>query len=633
MNYKQHLKKKSSFLNKRGEYDRFLFKNRSTDNTVKSQAERVLELPPQLGQYHYDVQQGVQTASQGRSRVRIVILATCCALSLMWWLSTNSRAYYEDLPNILSSGGTPADALRGLGLSEGESLDALPTPDSFVELLESPSERFSDVDPELDIETDTALLDPINGVLLDDNAEAEFSPWLNVSVGSGDTLSTIFERHALNKTQLYQLLASGEYSKRLERLRPDQTLRIKRDEEGNLEDIILVLDFEQELHIFRKDGQFEQEIRQREIDNRLVYVHGCVESSLYIDGQAAGLMNHQVLELKNIFRNDFGLRNLQKGDHFSVVFQEYTFEGEKETGDILAAEFVHDGKTYQAVRLTDNNGQRAEYYNPTKQGQEAFGKLTGQLNNKCEVRQSALANEAAPVTLGKTKLAWQADPDSKQSVFVNTDDETETDLLSWIQPDIDKPKQPKPEPVVIVAEKPKAPKKSNNNRAATNTKNTEKKRTAKADPNRGNRQTQPKLVSRPAREWSPVDPLPSDRASIVLASAHSLLGTPYKYGGTSPSTGFDCSGFVLYNMRKAGVKVPRTAREQFARTTPVSRANLKPGDLVFFRVRHRYVDHVGIYIGNDEFIHAESSRKPVTITSLSNPFYRKYFVGGGRSGG
>lgn len=655
MNYKQHLKKKTSFLNKQGEYDRFLFKNRSTDETVKSQAERVLQLPPQLGQYQYDVQQGLQIqTSRGRSRTRIIILATCCALSLMWWLSTSSRASYEDLPNILlSTNSTPSDMLRALGLTDESNFDAFPTSDNFVQLLEDPRQRFSDLDPDMDVETETALLDPINGVLLESENTEEFSPWLDVSVSNGDTLSTIFERFDLNKAQLYQLLTSSEYSKRLERLRPDQTLRIKRDESGNLEDLVLVLDFEQELHISRKNDQFVQEIRKREIDNRLVYVHGCVENSLYIDGQNAGLMGHQVLELKNIFRNNFSLRNLQKGDHFTVVFQQYIFEGEKETGDILAAEFVHEGKAYHAVRLTDNNGQRAEYYKPTKQGQEAFAKLTGQLNDACQVRQSALANEAAPVTLGKTKLAWQADTDNPQSVFINDDDES--NLLSWIQPDIDKPKHPKPEPVIIVAEKPKATKKPTNTRASTNTnsnkptetrastntnnnKPTEKPRTANratesnpTNPNRGNRQTQPKLTARPSRQWSPISPLSNDRANIVLASAHSLLGTPYKYGGTTP-TGFDCSGFVLYNMRQAGIQMPRTAREQFARTSPVSRSNLKVGDLVFFRVRHRYVDHVGIYVGNDEFIHAESSRKPVNITSLNHPFYSKYFVGGGRHG-
>jgi cell wall-associated NlpC family hydrolase len=155
--------------------------------------------------------------------------------------------------------------------------------------------------------------------------------------------------------------------------------------------------------------------------------------------------------------------------------------------------------------------------------------------------------------------------------------------------------------------------------------------TANAGTRTQNRQTQPKLTAKStAPQWSPVE-IPNDsRARVVLASARSLLGTRYRYGGTSPATGFDCSGFVYYNMSKAGVKVPRTAREQYARAKPVSRKELRPGDLVFFRVRHSYIDHVGIYIGNNEFIHAESSRKPVTITSLDNSYYRRYFVGGGR---
>jgi len=123
------------------------------------------------------------------------------------------------------------------------------------------------------------------------------------------------------------------------------------------------------------------------------------------------------------------------------------------------------------------------------------------------------------------------------------------------------------------------------------------------------------------------------RVHKVLASAKDLIGSPYLWGGTTPS-GFDCSGFVVYNLNRVGVQVPRTAHQQFnhTRTRPVSRKNLRPGDLVFFydpENRSR-IGHVGIYVGNDQFIHSVKTGIPVKITSMNRAYYRKRFVRGGR---
>lgn len=117
----------------------------------------------------------------------------------------------------------------------------------------------------------------------------------------------------------------------------------------------------------------------------------------------------------------------------------------------------------------------------------------------------------------------------------------------------------------------------------------------------------------------------------VLAKAKSLLGTPYHYGGSHPSTGFDCSGFVQYSHAAAGVDLPRTTYQQLRATHPVNKQQLRPGDLVFFRVNHkRFVSHVGIYLGNGKFIHAPSSGKHVTIASLDNPYWQKTYSSAGR---
>ena len=122
------------------------------------------------------------------------------------------------------------------------------------------------------------------------------------------------------------------------------------------------------------------------------------------------------------------------------------------------------------------------------------------------------------------------------------------------------------------------------------------------------------------------------KSSLKLASAKKQLGKRYVYGATGPRT-FDCSGFTSYVCKKNGVCLPRTSINQSKVGKRVSRKNLKAGDLIFFDTskRHRgYVNHVGIYLGNNKFIHASSAKRKVVITSLEKPFYKSRFKWGSR---
>ena len=117
--------------------------------------------------------------------------------------------------------------------------------------------------------------------------------------------------------------------------------------------------------------------------------------------------------------------------------------------------------------------------------------------------------------------------------------------------------------------------------------------------------------------------------SQLVAIALEMQGTPYRYGGTSPSSGFDCSGLVHYSFLQHGVNVPRTSLSQFKASRPIRINQLKPGDLVFFRTKNIRVSHVGIYIGDNKFVHAPGSGKTVQVTSLDNRYYKKRFAGAG----
>lgn len=122
-------------------------------------------------------------------------------------------------------------------------------------------------------------------------------------------------------------------------------------------------------------------------------------------------------------------------------------------------------------------------------------------------------------------------------------------------------------------------------------------------------------------------------SSRVIRTAKKYLGTRYVWGAVGPNK-FDCSGFTQYVLRKSkGIRLPRVSRQQAYYGKYVSRKNLRPADLIFFDTSHRrrgYVNHVGIYIGSNKFIHASSARHRVAITSLNRPFYRARFKWGRR---
>lgn len=122
---------------------------------------------------------------------------------------------------------------------------------------------------------------------------------------------------------------------------------------------------------------------------------------------------------------------------------------------------------------------------------------------------------------------------------------------------------------------------------------------------------------------------PASAGGALAQAAEHLVGAPYRYGGASPQ-GFDCSGLVLYAHGQLGLAVPRTAEAQQRAARPVKRAQLEPGDLVFFRLGGDEVDHVGIYVGGGRFVHAPRAGRPVIADALDDPYYERRFAGAGR---
>ncbi|MGH7885271.1 MAG: NlpC/P60 family protein, partial [Thermodesulfobacteriota bacterium] len=116
----------------------------------------------------------------------------------------------------------------------------------------------------------------------------------------------------------------------------------------------------------------------------------------------------------------------------------------------------------------------------------------------------------------------------------------------------------------------------------------------------------------------------------LIEVAKKYLGAPYKFGGNSIVTGIDCSAYVKKVYSFFDISLPRTARDIFKEGSWVTKSSLEKGDLVFFRTYAQFPSHVGIYIGNDKFIHASSASRKVTITDLNQNYYQERYIGAKR---
>ena len=122
----------------------------------------------------------------------------------------------------------------------------------------------------------------------------------------------------------------------------------------------------------------------------------------------------------------------------------------------------------------------------------------------------------------------------------------------------------------------------------------------------------------------------AERAAL---HAIQLVGKPYRYGGNHPSTGFDCSGLVQYSYAQAGRKLPRSTDDQRVASQRIRLSELRRGDLIFFDQEGKRHGHVGIYIGEGEFVHAPSSGKRVRRDRLDTPYWRRHISEVRRPGG
>ncbi len=186
---------------------------------------------------------------------------------------------------------------------------------------------------------------------------------LTVKVKKGDTLSAIFKRHSLNSSSLYKIINSGKAAKQLTRIKPGQSFSIVLDEHNDITQLEFRINKVDTLFISLNDKGYTPEIRSKEIETRQQFTAGIINNSLFYDGQKAGLNSALIMKLAHIFGwdVDFAL-DIRKGDSFAVLYEEQYVDGKKiNSGDILSAEFVNQGKVFRAIRYTDASGH-TDYY-------------------------------------------------------------------------------------------------------------------------------------------------------------------------------------------------------------------------------------------------------------------------------
>ncbi|GLS12915.1 MULTISPECIES: C40 family peptidase [Hydrogenophaga] len=139
------------------------------------------------------------------------------------------------------------------------------------------------------------------------------------------------------------------------------------------------------------------------------------------------------------------------------------------------------------------------------------------------------------------------------------------------------------------------------------------------------------LITRLGDQFQQARDAMGERASRLVVDAMGFLGVPYRYGGNTAETGFDCSGFVRAVFEQSVGKVlPRRADEQAAATEVIDRNELKPGDLVFFNTMRRAFSHVGIYVGDGKFIHSPRSGSHVRVEDMRQTYWQTRFNGARR---
>jgi murein DD-endopeptidase MepM/ murein hydrolase activator NlpD len=202
--------------------------------------------------------------------------------------------------------------------------------------------------------------------IIDDANNLTPKLWREFKVKSGDNLARLFKRAGIKPQQLDELMKSGEAVKTLRSIFPKDIIRILSDENGVLQALRYDINHKSYLMVERESGALIATTYSHQLETRQAHASGVIDSSLFLAAQEAGISQNIIMELANIFGWDIDfVLDIRKGDSFTVLYEEIFRNGEKiSDGNVLAAEFINNGKSYRAVRYTNPQTSRSEYFTP-----------------------------------------------------------------------------------------------------------------------------------------------------------------------------------------------------------------------------------------------------------------------------
>jgi murein DD-endopeptidase MepM/ murein hydrolase activator NlpD len=205
--------------------------------------------------------------------------------------------------------------------------------------------------------------EPIRDLPSNIEEDAAQLQWQSVKVRNGDSLAKIFKRNSLDATTTYKVItAEGEGSKLLKKLSVDDIMRIGKDDEGNLVSLEYPLSKNETLFVNLQNQQYHAYKESKSVEIREDIAYGVIKANFWLAAASAGLNDGQIINLANVFGwdIDFAL-DIREGDSFNVVYENQYVEGEFiGTGNIVAAEFINQGETFQAIRYTNGKYYSAE---------------------------------------------------------------------------------------------------------------------------------------------------------------------------------------------------------------------------------------------------------------------------------
>ncbi|MCW8964362.1 MAG: peptidoglycan DD-metalloendopeptidase family protein [Gammaproteobacteria bacterium] len=189
--------------------------------------------------------------------------------------------------------------------------------------------------------------------------------WEKFKVKKGDSMALIFRRAGEKPGTLHNIMSSGDVTERFKHLQVGQTIEFGYNEDDQFQELKFSPSKTQQLIVSRESGQWQPELHSEQVETRIQHATAVIKDSLFLSGSRAGLSDNTIMQLAGIFGwdIDFAL-DIRNGDQFSLIYETRHLDGEKiGDGEIIAAEFINQGKNYQAVRYT-NPDNDTEYYSP-----------------------------------------------------------------------------------------------------------------------------------------------------------------------------------------------------------------------------------------------------------------------------